>query len=167
MKHHFHSSCFHLPFFFLFLEFHQFFFFNHWFLSPQCSILFRVCSLFFFLLLLPLVPYLTFGLSFFSTFHLFFCHSLLSSSILVITVRGLENVTIQMFAGTKYFCFFLPVVYSFLPPSHPPSLLLYGGRLGALGAQRELQQQLHVKLASPHSLQCNSSLLRRGKVICL
>lgn len=99
-------------------------------------------------------------------FSSLFSHSLLSSSILVITVKGLENVTIQMFAGTKYFCFFLPVVYSF-SPSHPPSLLLYGGRLGALGAQRELQQQLHVKLASPHSLQCNSSLLRRGKVICL
>lgn len=48
-----------------------------------------------------------------------------------------------------------------------PPLSLDGGRLGALAAQRGLQQQLHVKLASPHSLQCNSSLLRRGKVICL
>lgn len=84
-------------------------------------------------------------------------------------------------------------LHLFSPLVHPPSLLSFlhlcllpclssstfllllspifpslgEGRLGVLAAQRGLQQQLHVKLASPHSLQCNSSLLRRAKVICL
>lgn len=102
-----------------------------------------------------------------------FLPSCLASFILGITVRRLnvfsahrclqQQITLLLFQSFIHPFFLLSLSLLGLPTS----LSLDGGRLGALAAQRGLQQQLHVKLASPHSLQCNSSLLRRGKVICL
>lgn len=70
----------------------------------------------------------------------------------------LQQITFSP-SSNRFFLFLL------LSPSL--SERMEGWRLGAFAAQPGLQQQLHVKLASPHSLQCNFSLLRRKRVICL
>lgn len=119
-----------------------------------------------------LLPYVL--SSFFSVFH-----PLLFSSLLV--VLSTEEEKLKVFSAHRRLqqqitslissnpLYILPPLFLSSSSSSSSSLCLSvdGGRLGALAAQRGLQQQLHVKLASPHSLQCNSSLLRRGKVICL
>lgn len=108
---------------------------------------------------------------------IFIPFSFLLLLLLLQRVNGSKTLSNSFFFSKPTFCynkllFLLPPIVSssfflFLLLSPSLSERMEGWRLGAFAAQPGLQQQLHVKLASPHSLQCNFSLLRRKRVICL